>query len=83
MDGKIFNYKGNLYPEYIRHGKAHSFVEPYAKFFCIGKGYDIGGEVGGNGHLIDAILILMMNMMLSIYQKVKLILYIVHTALSI
>lgn len=55
MDEKIFSYKGKLYPDYIRRGKAHEFVEPYAKFFCVGKGYDIGGEVGGNGHLANAI----------------------------
>ena len=40
---KIFSYKNNLYPEYIKHGNACSFIVPYAKHFCQGTGLDIGG----------------------------------------
>lgn len=45
---KIFNYKGKLYPEYIKHGNACHFIESVAKKFCIGKGLDIGGTKDWN-----------------------------------
>lgn len=38
----IFEYKGRLYPDYIRHGNACRFVQPFALQFCRGRGYDIG-----------------------------------------
>lgn len=40
---KVFYYKGDLYPEYLKHGNANTFIEPFAKYFCKGKGLDIGG----------------------------------------
>jgi SAM-dependent methyltransferase len=43
MDKRIFEYKGNIYPSYIKKGNACSFIIPYAKEFCTGKGLDIGG----------------------------------------
>ena len=45
-DKRIFYYKGELYPEYIKHGNANAFIEPFAKEFCKGKGLDIGGING-------------------------------------
>ena len=41
--GVIFEYKGNRYPEYIKHGNACQFVVPFAKHFCKGVGLDVGG----------------------------------------
>lgn len=38
----IFEYKGKLYPNYIRKGNACRFILPVAKQFCIGKGLDVG-----------------------------------------
>jgi len=38
----IFEYRGNLYPEYIKHGNACQFVTPFALQFCKGRGLDIG-----------------------------------------
>lgn len=40
---KFFYYKNKLYPEYIKHGNANAYIEPFAKKFCKGKGLDIGG----------------------------------------
>jgi hypothetical protein len=39
----FYEYKGNLYPNYLKKGNACSFVLPYAKEFCSGNGLDIGG----------------------------------------
>jgi SAM-dependent methyltransferase len=38
----IFDYKGKLYPEYIKHGNACQFIAPFALQFCKGFGLDIG-----------------------------------------
>lgn len=38
----IFEYKGSLYPEFIRHGNAAQYIKPVAEKFCIGNGLDIG-----------------------------------------
>lgn len=38
----VFNYKGALYPEYLRHGNAAQFIAPAALQFCKGNGLDIG-----------------------------------------
>jgi len=40
---KTFKYNNITYPEYIKHGNACSFIEPFAKQFCVGEGLDIGG----------------------------------------
>lgn len=38
----IFDYKGQIYPEYIRNGNACRFIVPMAQEFCQGKGVDVG-----------------------------------------
>jgi SAM-dependent methyltransferase len=40
---KVYRYKGNLYPEYLKSGNANAFIEPFANYFCKGEGLDIGG----------------------------------------
>lgn len=44
MNNKLFEYKNQLYPEYLKHGNAMQFIEPIAKQFCIGKGIDVGAS---------------------------------------
>ena len=38
----VFEYKGKLYPEYIKHGNACQFIAPFALQFCKGRGLDVG-----------------------------------------
>lgn len=38
----IYEYRGALYPEYLKHGNAARFAVPAALEFCIGKGVDVG-----------------------------------------
>ena len=38
----IFEYRGTLYPDYLRRGNAMQFVAPIATHFCRGRGLDIG-----------------------------------------
>jgi SAM-dependent methyltransferase len=38
----IFQYKGRLYPEYLKQGGASQYVAPLAKKFCQGIGLYIG-----------------------------------------
>ena len=38
----LFGYRGQLYPEYLRHGNACQFIAPTALKFCQGRGLDIG-----------------------------------------
>lgn len=38
----IFEYKGGLYPEYIRNGNACRGIVPLALEFCHGVGLDVG-----------------------------------------
>lgn len=38
-----YDFKGQRYPAYITKGNASSFILPFAKEFCKGKGLDIGG----------------------------------------
>lgn len=38
----IFTYRGELYPEYLKHGNAAHFVTPVALQFCKGIGLDVG-----------------------------------------
>lgn len=42
-DKPMFLYKNRLYPKYIKNGNAASYIIPFAKEFCKGKGLDIGG----------------------------------------
>jgi SAM-dependent methyltransferase len=41
-EASIFEYRGALYPSYLKHGNAQRFIEPIAKQFCRGIGLDIG-----------------------------------------
>lgn len=43
MKELVYKYEGNLYPSYLKHGKAANFIIPFAKEFCTGTGLDIGG----------------------------------------
>lgn len=38
----IFEYKRDLYPEYLKNGGASRYISPIAKEFCKGTGVDIG-----------------------------------------
>ena len=38
----IYEYKGNRYPDYLKTGNAASFIAPAARFFCRGRGLDVG-----------------------------------------
>lgn len=42
MTDMVFEYKGDLYPSYLRDGNMMQFIEPIASQFCKGKGLDIG-----------------------------------------
>jgi SAM-dependent methyltransferase len=38
----VFQYRGKLYPDYIKNGNACRFITPIALEFCKGYGFDIG-----------------------------------------
>ena len=38
----IFDYKGQLFPDYLKRGNACQFITPAALHFCKGKGVDVG-----------------------------------------
>lgn len=42
MNDLLFEYKGDLYPDYLRRGNAMQFIAPIALQFCRGQGLDIG-----------------------------------------
>ncbi len=46
VNSKVFEYKGSIYPEYIRNGNAVGHIQTIAQQFCQGKGLDIGGFYG-------------------------------------
>lgn len=55
MNG-LFEYRGVLYPEYLKHGNASQFIAATAAHFCKGRGLDVGaGEwpLPGATHRID------------------------------
>lgn len=39
----VYEYKGNLYPDYLKKGNMQKFIQPIALEFCQGDGLDIGG----------------------------------------
>lgn len=39
----IYEYRGSLYPDYLKRGNACQFIAPTALQFCRGKGVDVGG----------------------------------------
>jgi SAM-dependent methyltransferase len=43
MHNRLFEYKDQIYPEFIKKGDACSFILPFAQQFCTGEGIDIGG----------------------------------------
>ncbi len=38
----MFDYRGKLYPSFIREGNGCQYVAPIAKKFCLGYGLDVG-----------------------------------------
>lgn len=38
----IYEYKGSLYPDYLKRGNACQFIQASAIYFCKGLGLDIG-----------------------------------------
>ena len=38
----LYDYRGQIYPDYLRHGNAMQFIAPTAAQFCKGRGLDIG-----------------------------------------
>ena len=42
MNDLVFEYRGKLYPDLIRHGNACSYVAQIALQFCRGAGLDVG-----------------------------------------
>jgi SAM-dependent methyltransferase len=42
MNDMLFEYRGDIYPDYLRHGNAAQLIEPIAKQYCRGYGLDIG-----------------------------------------
>ena len=41
----IYEYKGQLYPEYLKTGNACQFITPVALRFCQGRGLDVGASI--------------------------------------
>ena len=39
---ELYEYAGQLYPDYLKRGNAMQFVAPFAKQFCHGRGLDVG-----------------------------------------
>jgi SAM-dependent methyltransferase len=39
---ELFEYRGDLYPDYLRRGNAARFIAPTAQQFCQGRGLDVG-----------------------------------------
>jgi len=42
MNDLLFEYKGDLYPTYLRDGNSMRFAMPIAEHFCRGRGLDVG-----------------------------------------
>lgn len=38
----LFDYRGALYPDYLKRGNAAQFIAPTAAHFCKGSGLDVG-----------------------------------------
>jgi len=38
----LYEYDGATYPEYLKHGNAMQFAQPFAAQFCKGRGLDVG-----------------------------------------
>jgi SAM-dependent methyltransferase len=44
MDAMLFEYQGDVYPEYLRTGNACQHIAATALHFCKGRGLDIGAN---------------------------------------
>lgn len=44
MSPAIFEYGGDLFPDYLRRGNACQFIAPTALHFCKGDGLDVGAS---------------------------------------
>lgn len=42
MNAPTFEYRGRVYPDYLRRGNAAQFILPTALQFCQGRGVDVG-----------------------------------------
>lgn len=42
MNETLFEYKGGVYPTYLRDGNAAQYIAPIARQFCKGHGVDVG-----------------------------------------
>ena len=42
MNDLVFEYGGDIFPDYLRRGNACRFIAPTALEFCKGRGFDIG-----------------------------------------
>lgn len=42
MNGLLYEYRGELYPDYLKRGNACQFIAPTALQFCKGRGVDVG-----------------------------------------
>ena len=42
MNDALFEFRGEIYPSYLRDGNAMQFAEPFARQFCKGRVLDIG-----------------------------------------
>lgn len=38
----IFEYRGRIYPDYLKNGNAMQYIAPVAQKFCQGSGLDVG-----------------------------------------
>lgn len=56
MNDSLFEYKGALYPDYLRRGNASQHIAITAAHFCKGRGLDVGANewpLPGVTHRID------------------------------
>lgn len=44
MNELLYDFRGSLYPFYLKDGNAMRFIEPVAKLFCVGEGLDVGAS---------------------------------------
>lgn len=44
MNDKLYEYKGSVYPYYLKNGNAMQHIQQTAALFCEGRGLDIGAS---------------------------------------
>jgi len=42
-ESQLFEFMGEKFPEYLKHGRAADYIIPVAQNFCLGAGLDVGG----------------------------------------